>query len=892
MTRNISYLSDFKEINGGYVAFGGNPKGGKIKSKGKIKTGKLDFDDVYFVKELKFNLFNVSQMCDKKNSVLFTDTECVVLSFDFKLPDEHHVLLRVPRKNNMYNVDLKNLCGMKGIKREFSVARTPQQNGVAERKNMTLIEAARTMVLVTKPHNKTPYELLLCRIPSIEFLRPFGCHVTVINTLDPLGKFDGKADDGFLSMNYQQVIAGNQLNPSTGIQENLDAVVTSQRNIMKRLKEKLKERVIAPVTAVGPNPTNSTNCFNAAGPSDNVVSPNFEIGGKSSFVDPSQYLDYPDMPALEDIIYLDNEEDVGAEVHTQEEGIDYEEVFALVARIEAIRLFLAYASFMGFMVYQMDVKSAFLYGTIKEEVYVCQPLGFEDPNYPDKVYKVVKALYGLHQAPRAWYETLANYLLETDDIIFRFTNKELCKAFEKLMKDKLQMSSMGELTFFLGLQVKQKDDGIFISQDKYVAKILRKFGLMDGKLASTPIDTKKPLLKDPDDDDMDVHIYRSMIGSLMYLTSSRPDIMFAICACAYFYVTLKVSHLHAVKRIFSDYAGAHLNRKSITGGCQFLDTYNMIAFLTKSDASEGFDQIVDFLNAHTIQYALMVNPPIYVLCIKQFWALILVKKTNDVVKLQALIDRKKVVVIEDSIRHDLRLDDADGVECLPNEEIFAELARMGYEKPLPKLTFYKASSMASAVICLATGRKFNFSKYIFDNMVRNVDSPSKFLMYLRFLQVMINAQVDDLFSHNTKYTSLALTHKVFANMRRIGKEFSRVETPLFDTMLVQPQVHDAVKVDVDDEDDNERARKLEKKRRSKSYGLKRLRKGRMEEDVTALKEINAVEPEPTVFDDEEVTMNMAQTLIKMKAEKARILDKQMAKRLQDEEIKQAAARER
>nr|GFC24368.1 uncharacterized mitochondrial protein AtMg00810-like [Tanacetum cinerariifolium] len=225
----------------------------------------------------------------------------------------------------------------------------------------------------------------------------------------------------------------------------------------------------------------------------------------------------------------------------------------------------------------MDIKSAFLYGTIEEEVYVCQPLGFEDPEYPDKVYKVVKALYGLHQAPRAWYETLATYFLENefqrgtidqtlfikkqqrdillvqiyvDDIIFGATNKALCQSFEKLIKDKFQMSSMGELTFFLGLQVKQKKDGIFISQDKYVAEILMKFGLSKGKSASTPIDAEKPLLKDLDGEDVDVHTYRSMIGSLMYLTSSRPDIMFAVCACARFQVTPKVLHLNAVKIIF------------------------------------------------------------------------------------------------------------------------------------------------------------------------------------------------------------------------------------------------------------------------------------------------------------------------------------------------------
>nr|GFB87296.1 hypothetical protein [Tanacetum cinerariifolium] len=179
-------------------------------------------------------------------------------------------------------------------------------------------------------------------------------------------------------------------------------------------------------------------------------------------------------------IVIRNKAQLVAQGHTQDEGIDYKEVFAPVARIEAIRLFLAYASLLGFMVYQMDVKSAFLYGTIKEDVYVCQPLVFEDPDYPDKVY--------------------------VDDIIFGSTNKELCKAFEKLMKDKFQMSSMGELTF-LGLQVKQKQDEIFISQDKYVPEILRKFRLIDRKLASTPIDTEKPLLKDPDGEDVDVHTY-------------------------------------------------------------------------------------------------------------------------------------------------------------------------------------------------------------------------------------------------------------------------------------------------------------------------------------------------------------------------------------------------
>ncbi|GKF14554.1 putative ribonuclease H-like domain-containing protein, partial [Tanacetum coccineum] len=266
---------------------------------------------------------------------------------------------------------------------------------------------------------------------------------------------------------------------------------------------------------------------------------------------------------------------------------------------------------------------AFLYGTIEKEVYVCQPPGFEDLQFLNKVYKVEKALYGIHQAPRAWYETLSAYLLENgfrrgtidktlfikkdkgdimlvqvyvDDIIFGSRKKSLCVKFEQMMHKRFEISSMRELTFFLGLQVKQKDDGIFISQDKYVADILKKFDFVTMKTASTPIETNKALLKDEEAEDIDVHLYRLMIRSLMYLTASRPDIMYVVCACARFQVTLKVSHLHVVKRIFrylkgqsklglwyprdssfdfeafldSNYAGASLDRKSTTRGCQFL----------------------------------------------------------------------------------------------------------------------------------------------------------------------------------------------------------------------------------------------------------------------------------------------------------------------------------
>ncbi|GKB56910.1 putative ribonuclease H-like domain-containing protein, partial [Tanacetum coccineum] len=267
-------------------------------------------------------------------------------------------------------------------------------------------------------------------------------------------------------------------------------------------------------------------------------------------------------------IVIRNKARLVAQGHTQEEVIDYEEVFAPVARIEAIRLFLAYASYMGLTVYQIDVKGAFLYGTIDEEVYVMQPPGFQVHRFPHKVYKVVKAMYGLHQAPRAWYGTLSKYYLDNgfqrgtidqtlfirkykgeflivqvyvDDIIFGSSNPKLCREFEALMHDKFKMSAMGELNFFLDL-----------------------------RSANTPIDRENPWGKDGTGKDVDLHLYRSMIGSLMYLTASRPDNMFDVCACARHQMTPKECHLHAVKRIFSDYGGASQDRKSTTRGCQFL----------------------------------------------------------------------------------------------------------------------------------------------------------------------------------------------------------------------------------------------------------------------------------------------------------------------------------
>ncbi|GJT18097.1 putative ribonuclease H-like domain-containing protein [Tanacetum coccineum] len=989
MTGNISYLSDFEPYDGGYVSFGDG--GGKITGKGTIKTGKLEFENVHFVKELKYNLFSVSQICDNKNYVLFTDSECIVLGRDFKLKDDKHVLLRTPRQQNMYAVDLKNIvphknltcliakasvhesilwhrrlghlnfktmnklvrnnlvkglpskffdndhscvdclkgkqhrascksklvnsvskplhtlhmdlfgptsisslnhkwyclvvtddfsrftwtfflktkdetfrilrnfiteienlkdlkvkvircdnggefrnkdmdefCTRKGIKREFSTARTPQQNGIAKRRNRTLIEAARTMladakfpvtfwaeavntacyvqnrVLVIKPHNKTPYELFNGRAPAIGFLRPFGCHVMILNTLDHLGKFDAKGDEGFLvgyslsskafrvynkrtrhieenlhvdflenkiidkgtgpdwlfdiesltkSMNYVPVVvAGTSSSNNADTTEETvkekgstlrflaitnwfqqpQGIPSSEKNgalqinssqqeneksqhdpeVSQQLEQEFNKEasessgisvptasdsiptdkptepsltpaVETPVPTVSsliptvvksrgggfqytqppsivnvvPSQNNLEDFFGDTTQTPSLTEEEADIGNmetdiqvsptptfrinkdhpknqiigpidtpvqtrhkaknvaEQSFIATIHQKTNPDLLQLsmqeellqfkiqnvwvlvecpkgvrpigtkwvlknkkdERGIVVKNKARLVAQGHTQEEGIDYEEVFAPVARIEAIRLFLAYASYMGFTVYQMDVKSAFLYGTIDEEVYVKQPPGFEDPEFPDRVYKVEKAMYGLHQAPRAWYGTLSKYLLKNgfqrgtidqtlfirrykgeyllvqvyvDDIIFGSSNEKLCREFEALMHDKFQMSAMGELTFFLGLQVLQRKDGIFLSQDKYVRDILKKFGYTDVRTASTPMDRENPWGKDGPGKDIDLHLYRSMIGSLMYLTTSRPDIMFAVCVCARHQVTPKECHLHAVKRIF------------------------------------------------------------------------------------------------------------------------------------------------------------------------------------------------------------------------------------------------------------------------------------------------------------------------------------------------------
>ncbi|GJS78466.1 putative ribonuclease H-like domain-containing protein [Tanacetum coccineum] len=677
MTGNKDHLDDFEEFKRGSVIFGGSK--GYITGKGRIRVGNLDFDSVSFVKELgHFNLFSISQVCDKQHKVLFTKTECLVVSPDFQMPDESQILLKVLRQHNMYSFDMKTPSLIKDYACLIEKATSDESKlwhrrlGHINFKNLNklvksnLVRGLPFKVFRMTIHVLPAKKILLVYLASLMHLN---CWIKMISEHARCSKFfnfnrpkqgifdaasydeEGVVTD-FNNLSTEVAVSPIPTLRIHNIHPQSQILCDPKLSMQTRSRVQQHSEAHALVSYVQKQQRNNhkdqQHCLFACFLSQKEPKKISKALQDDSWVEAMQeeLLQFMlqhvwilvDLPHEAKVIgtkwvyrnkrdkrgvVVRNKARLVAQGHRQEEGIDYDEVFAHVARIEAIRLFLAFASFMGFIVYQMDVKSAFLYGTIDEEVYVSQPPGFVDPDHPKKVYKVVKALYGLYQAPRAWYATLSTFLEEhryrrgsidktlfikknkkdimlvqvyVDDIIFGSTKKSWCDEFETLMKGRFQMSSMGELTFFLGLQVKQSQTGLFISQDKYVADMLKKFDLASVKTAITPMETKMALTKDEESADVDVHLYRSMIGSLMYLTASRPDIMFDVCACSRFQVNLKVSHLIVVKRIFkylkgkpnlglwyprespfaleafsdSDYAGANLDRKSTTGGCQFL----------------------------------------------------------------------------------------------------------------------------------------------------------------------------------------------------------------------------------------------------------------------------------------------------------------------------------
>ncbi|GJS20089.1 putative ribonuclease H-like domain-containing protein [Tanacetum coccineum] len=800
---------------------------------------------------------------DETSEILKTFITCIENLIDLKVK-----VIRYDNGTKFKNWVMNKFCEMMGIKREFIVARTPQQNGVAERKIRTLIEVARTMladskllttfwaevvniacyvqnrVLVIKPHNKTPYEIFLGRKPALSFMRPFGCPVTILNTIDHLGKFDGKADEGFFVGHSNNNKAFRVLNSRTRIVE---------ENLHIKFNENTPN--IAGSTKAGDDADLPFSSSSKSSP-DAGFKPSGEEqkkDAKDSEVPSTEELrvdhhndvdenivygcaDDPNIPPLEDIVYSDNDEDVGeqadmnnldsyiqvssvpttrihkdhpleqvigdlhsapltrkmsqqnfreleamqeellqfklqqvwtlvdlphgkraigtkwvyknkkdkrgivirnkarlvAQGHTQEEGIDYDEVFALVARIEAIRLFLAYASFKDFMVYQMDVKSAFLYEKIEEEVYVCQPPRFEDLDFPNRVYKVEKALYGLHQAPRAWNETLSTYLLDN------------------------------------GFQRGKIDKSLFIKRDQgdiLIVQILKKFGFSDVKTASTPMETHKPLLKDPDGEDVDEHLYRSMIGSLMYLTSSRPDIIYLKGQPKLGLWYLKDSPFDLVAYTDSDYAGASLDRRSTTGGCQFLGCMLISWQCKKQTMVANSTTKAEYMAASSCCGQVLFKNPVlhsktkHIKIRHYFIRDSNEKKLIQMIKIHTIMNIAYLLTNAFDIgensqwgnadtspsgweegdchrvnyERDLRLEDVDGTDCLPNASIFEQLELIG------------------------------------------------------FVQAFLDKQVGDMTTHTRIYETPLHTKKVFGNMKRVGKGFSRRVTPLFPTMLVQAQ---------------------------------------------------------------------------------------------------------
>ncbi|KAD2805483.1 hypothetical protein E3N88_38860 [Mikania micrantha] len=622
--------------------------------------------------------------------------------------------LRVRRVRSDNGTEFKNhqmqeFCNSKGIKQQFSAPYEPQMNGVAERKNRTLIDYARTMladsklpitfwseavatacftlnrVLIVKRHNKTCYELLQNRKPNLEHLEPFGASCTM---LKKDSKFNSKVEEGFFLgysihnkrvfnkrtgvvelwydvnvqrhtpipdgkgpdwlFHYDKLFESFNLSPNVSDDEitlqmlydlqhsedqgishhseddaishdqDIDQNITNlDHNVGVPQVHVTRVHVNHPVDQIIGNPTAGVQTRNQVTNEESLyvelerTHGSQELWMHSAFISQiepkivTEALREPawveamqeelnqfqkmgvwhlvDLPKGEKKIgtrwvlrckrddrgvIVRNKARLVVQGFKQVEGIDYDEVFAPVARLEAIRLFLAFAAHKKFKVFQLDVKSAFLYGSLKETVYVCQPPGFEDPIH--RIY--------------------------VDDTIFGSTDEKLCLEFKEVMIDKFEMSAMSDIKFFLGLQIDQTDNGIFIHQTKYIQDVLKRFSMPDSKPISTPIQPNHGIEPDIKGEIIDPTLYREIIGSLMYLTASRPDIVFATSICARYLSKPKLSHLIAVKRILrylkgtpdtglwypkddnfsfnaysdSDYGGCKTDAKSTTGGAQFL----------------------------------------------------------------------------------------------------------------------------------------------------------------------------------------------------------------------------------------------------------------------------------------------------------------------------------
>nr|KAJ0203216.1 hypothetical protein LSAT_V11C500241930 [Lactuca sativa] len=570
--------------------------------------------------------------------------------------------LRSDHGTEFRNSTLEEFCDHKGIGQNFSAPRTPQQNGVAERRNRTLIEAGWTLMihaglamsfwakavntacftqnrsLIHRIHKKTPYEMLKDRKPDL-LSCPFDespCAEEKSDSTDPIIPVPCS-----LSQDTATTSADNPLDADDSLEaedspetDNVSVSIPPESASVIVHRDHPVDRIIGNIHDGVRTRSSVLNNFcmyvnfvsmilpdkvhTALQDADWIKAMQEELNeferhkvwtlvprpsGKTITGTRWVYRNKVD----KDGIITRNKARLVAQGFTQIESIDYGETFAPVARIEAIRLFLAYASYMNFIVYQMDVKTTFLHGVLEEEVFLNQPPGFVDKDHPDYVYRLDKAVYGLKQAPRAWYETLTSYLLENgyrrgaidntlfikgkgsdmvlvqiyvDDIIFGSPNETLSKEFVEIMSKRFEMSMMGKMTFFLGLEVQQQKTGISICQSKYISDLLVKYSLSDCKPASTPVSKTDKLHADPTRTDVNHSLYRRMIGSLLYLTASRPDIMFGTILCARFQANPKESHLMAIKH----YAGCNLDKKSTSGGCHFLGN-RLISWSSKKQTS-------------------------------------------------------------------------------------------------------------------------------------------------------------------------------------------------------------------------------------------------------------------------------------------------------------------
>nr|GEX80411.1 reverse transcriptase domain-containing protein [Tanacetum cinerariifolium] len=652
---NKAHLADYQEFKGGSVAFGGS--NGRITGKGKIKAGRLDFEDVYYVKELKhYNLFSVSQMCDNKNKVLFTDIDCLVLSPDFKMCDENQVLPKIPRQNNMYSFNLKNISLSGYLSCLLAKASIDESNKWHRR--LGLEEANNSAGIQVIDDQGANLEEI--NIHDEHFVLPiWSAYSTTV-----------KSSGDKFEKNEKPVRQVEQI-----FQEELKKLKRQEKEANDALRKE------ATHDSLDAN-TNNTNLLNAVSAPVSVAAPFRALND----TEPS-YPDDPSMPHLEDIFASLNLPFGKKAIGTKWVYRNKKDERGVAVRNKA-------------RLVTQGHRSGHRRGAIDKTLFIKQ----------DKNDIMLVQVY-------------------VDDIIFGSTKKSWCDEFEELMKNRFQISSMGKLVFFLGLQSKMRK-----------------------------------LVKDEEAADVDVHLYRSMIGSLMYLTAFRPDIMFATIMATFTTEAEYVATAHCCRQVLwiqnqlLEYRGGYL-KLLLPSKSYYCQAKVTTAKHRKPTESEGFEQILDFLNGSSIRYVLIASPTIRTSCIKQFYSTDKVKTVDDEVRVQALIDAKRVTIKESSIHCILKLDDEEGISCLANNDIFTGLANMGYEKISDKLTFYKAffslqwkflihtilqclsvkttswnkfsSTVASTIIFLATNQKFNFSRYLLLSLVKNIEAGVPFYKFPR-----------------------------------------------------------------------------------------------------------------------------------------------------------------